>query len=88
MRSPIRCGLYLVTPPKLDVNAFSESLKQAVEGGNVASLQLRLKDVPDDEILRVAEVLMPIAQSADVAFILNDRPDLAAELDADGVHVA
>ena len=87
MRSPIRCGLYLVTPPKLDVNAFSESLKQAVEGGNVASLQLRLKDVPDDEILRVAEVLMPIAQSADVAFILNDRPDLAAELDADGVHV-
>ncbi len=87
MQSPIRCGLYLVTPPKLDVKIFSESLKQAVETGNVASLQLRLKDVPDDEILRTAEALMPIAQGANVAFILNDRPDLAARLDADGVHV-
>ena len=64
-----------------------ESLKQALEGGNVASLQLRLKNVQDDEILRAAEILMPVAQSADVAFILNDRPDLAAKLGADGVHV-
>jgi thiamine-phosphate pyrophosphorylase len=87
MHSPIRCGLYLVTPPKLEVKSFAESLKQAVEGENVASLQLRLKDVPDDEILRAAEFLMPIAQSANVAFILNDRPDLAAKLDADGVHI-
>jgi len=82
-----RCGLYLITPPKLDAERFSESLKQALEGGNVASLQLRLKDVRDDEILRTADILMPVAQSAGVAFILNDRPDLAAKLGADGVHV-
>lgn len=87
MQTPSRCGLYLVTPPKFDVETFSESLKQAVEGGNVASLQMRLKDVSDDEILRTAEVLMPIAQDANVAFILNDRPDLASKLGADGVHV-
>jgi thiamine-phosphate pyrophosphorylase len=87
MQSPIRCGLYLVTPPQLDVRTFSESVKQAVAAGDVASLQLRLKDVPDEEILRAADVLMPIAQSAEVAFILNDRPDLAAKLGADGVHV-
>ena len=87
MQPPSWCGLYLVTPPKLDAKAFSESLKQALEGGNVASLQLRLKNVQDDEILRAAEILMPVAQSADVAFILNDRPDLAAKLGADGVHV-
>ncbi len=87
MQPPSWRGLYLVTPPKLDAKAFSESLKQALEGGNVASLQLRLKNVQDDEILRTAEILMPVAQSADVAFILNDRPDLAAKLGADGVHV-
>ncbi len=84
-RSP--CGLYLVTPPTLDADAFCESLKQAFDGGSVASLQLRLKDASDDEILRAGEILMPVAQSADVAFILNDRPDLAAKLGADGVHV-
>jgi thiamine-phosphate pyrophosphorylase len=62
-------------------------LKRALEGGDVASLQLRLKDVSDDEVLRVGAALMPIAQKAGVAFIVNDRPDLAKKLSADGVHV-
>lgn len=82
-----RCRLYLITPPRLELLAFSEELKRALGGGDVASLQLRLKDVSDDEIRRATEVLMPVAQSADVAFILNDRPDLAAELACDGVHI-
>jgi thiamine-phosphate pyrophosphorylase len=82
-----RCRLYLVTPPKLEAKPFAESLKRALSGGDVATLQLRLKDVTDDEILRVSDILMPIAQKAGVAFILNDRPDLAAKIGADGVHV-
>ncbi len=81
------CRLYLITPPRLEAKAFAETLKRALGAGDVASLQLRLKDVSDDEIRRACETLMPIAQRADVAFILNDRPDLAAELGCDGVHV-
>ena len=50
-------------------------------------MQLRLKDVADDVIREAVAVLMPIAHAHDVAFILNDRPDLAAEFDCDGVHV-
>ncbi len=82
-----RCRLYLITPPKLEPRAFGETLKRALDGGDVASLQLRLKDVPDDAIRQATDILMPIAQRAGVAFILNDRPDLAAELRCDGVHV-
>lgn len=67
--------------------AFGDVLKRALEGGDVASLQLRLKDVSDDEVLRAGSALMPIAQRAGVAFIVNDRPDLAKKLGADGVHV-
>ena len=52
-----------------------------------ASVQLRLKDVPDDELMRAGEILMPIVQRAGVAFIVNDRPDIAARLGADGVHI-
>lgn len=59
----------------------------ALDGGDVACLQLRLKDVPDDAILRAAEILMPICVKREVAFILNDRPDLAKKAGADGVHV-
>jgi thiamine-phosphate pyrophosphorylase len=62
-------------------------LARALGGGDVASLQLRLKDVSDDEILRAGERLMRITQNRDVAFIVNDRPDLAKKLGADGVHV-
>jgi len=53
----------------------------------VACVQLRLKDTPDAEILRIGAALKPIVQAADAALILNDRPDLASRLDADGVHV-
>ena len=81
------CRLYLITPPKFEIKPFAEQLKRTLQGGDVASLQLRLKDVPDDEILRASEVLMPIAQRAGVAFIVNDRPDLAIRLGADGVHI-
>src|SRR4029077_6925628 len=62
-------------------------LKGALAGGDVASFQLRLKDVDDAAIRKAVDILRPIVPSAGVAFILNDRPDLAAELGCDGVHV-
>jgi thiamine-phosphate pyrophosphorylase len=79
--------LYLVTPPALDPDHFAKELEAALAGGDVASLQLRLKDVDDAVIRRATAVLKPIAQARNVAFIMNDRPDLAAELNCDGVHV-
>jgi thiamine-phosphate pyrophosphorylase len=84
---PERCRLYLITPPKLELKAFAEDLKRAFDAGDIASLQLRLKDAGDDEVRKVAETLMPIAQAANVAFIMNDRPDLAKSLGCDGVHI-
>ena len=50
-------------------------------------MQLHLKDASDDDIVRAGEILMPVTQKAGAAFILNDRPDLAARMGADGVHV-
>jgi len=79
--------LYLISPPALDPDEFAKDLKEALAGGDVASLQLRLKDVGDDIIHRATRILKPIAQERGIAFIMNDRPDLAAELDCDGVHV-
>ena len=66
---------------------FADRLSSALDGGDVAAIQLRLKDCPDDEILRAIDTLRPIAQSREVAFLLNDRPDLAARTDCDGAHV-
>lgn len=79
--------LYLITPPALDPDGFARDLEEALGGGDVACLQLRLKDADDDTVRRATRILQPIAQERGVAFIMNDRPDLAAELDCDGVHV-
>lgn len=84
---PGRCRLYLITPPKLELPAFIGALGDALSGGDVACVQLRLKETSDADVLRIGAALKPIVQAADAAFILNDRPDLAAKLDADGVHV-
>jgi thiamine-phosphate pyrophosphorylase len=82
------CRLYLITPPTLtDLDAFGRDLSKALSGGDVAALQIRLKDVSDAAIAQAVAVIAPIARQHDVAVILNDRPDLAASLDCDGVHV-
>ena len=62
-------------------------LAAALDAGDVACLQLRLKDATEDEIARAVEILMPIAAARDVAFLLNDNAALAAKLGCDGAHL-
>lgn len=88
MSDPAGCQLYLISPPVLaDLNGFADNLKGIVEPEIVACLQLRLKDVDDDQVRAAATRLLPICEETDTALILNDRPDLAAELGCDGVHI-
>lgn len=82
-----RSRLYVISPPRIDLQAFSVDLSKALDGGDVASFQLRLKDETRDDILKACELLMPIVQSRDIAFIVNDDPSIAKEIGADGVHV-
>lgn len=83
--------LYLITPPVIDPKVFAEDLKAAVDAGDIASLQLRLKDgertASDNAFRHAAEAVLPICHEYDIALLINDRPDLAVKLGADGVHV-
>ena len=81
------CQLYVVSPPAIVVADFVEALKAALGGGPVAAFQLRLKDTADNDVLRAAEALLPVCNAHDVAFLLNDRADLAKACGADGVHL-
>lgn len=81
-----RTRLYLITPQRPDAD-FAATLRYALSGGDVSAVQLRLKDVDDAAIRAAAKQLLPIVQGAGAAFILNDRPDLADAVGADGVHV-
>ncbi|MBS0384117.1 MAG: thiamine phosphate synthase [Proteobacteria bacterium] len=82
-----RCQLYLITPASFDLGAFARAASEALADGHVAAFQLRMKDAGDADTLAAGKALKPIVQAAASAFIVNDRPDLAVALDADGVHV-
>jgi len=81
------CRLYLITPPSFELPAFADLLAQALDAGDVAALQLRLKDADDTTWRRAIDALRPVAQSRGVAFLLNDRADLVRKTGCDGAHV-
>ena len=92
--SPLRprTRLYLITPPQVaDIAGFAKTLDAALSAGDVASLQLRLKGADgmiDMQATReLSRAVTGFAQEAGVAVLINDSPELARELGADGVHV-
>lgn len=73
--------LYLVCDERSD-----EFLESALRGG-VDLVQLRMKRASDDQILAAAARYKRACAAHRALFIVNDRPDLAAKADADGVHL-
>ena len=55
--------------------------------GGVDILQLRAKGIPLEKVADAARKIIPLCKVAGVPFILNDHPELAVELGADGVHI-
>jgi len=86
LNPPDRCRLYLITPPRFEAAAFRDILTAALDADDVACVQLRIKD-DADAARHAADILRPVAQDRDVAFIMNDDPELAAETGCDGVHI-
>ena len=75
--------LYLCTPDRSDLAAF---LGECIMGG-VDVVQLRDKELEARPLLARAKVAVAVCRDHGVPFVLNDRPDLALEVGADGVHV-
>ena len=78
--------LYLISPQGVG-GAFPDLLRAALEPGVAKAFQLRVKDIDDHELARLAEPLQRICADANVAFIVNDSMTLAKRLGADGVHL-
>jgi thiamine-phosphate pyrophosphorylase len=78
--------LYLISPQDVG-EAFPDRLKAALEPGIAAAFQLRVKDIDEHQLARLAEPLQAVCADADVAFIVNDSIALAKRIGADGVHL-
>jgi thiamine-phosphate pyrophosphorylase len=75
--------LYLCTPGRPDLARF---LAACIDGG-VDVVQLRDKTLPDEALLEQGRLALDVCRSRAVPFVMNDRPDLATQMGADGVHV-
>jgi thiamine-phosphate pyrophosphorylase len=82
------CSLYLISPPAIVLGDFLVQLEQAfAASARVKAFQLRLKNASDEEIIAAAGAMLPLCRARGVAFIMNDRPDLAVTCNMDGVHL-
>ena len=81
------CRLYIITPERLELGDFPALLARALDAGEVAAVQLRLKNASDDVWKGSIDALRPICQSRGVTFLLNDRADLVVATGSDGAHV-
>ena len=70
----------------LNGRTLVECVQQAVDGG-ATFVQLREKDASRDEIIRLANELLPICRKAGIPFVIDDEVEIALEVGADGVHV-
>lgn len=78
--------LYLISPQAVGGD-FPDRLKAALDEGLASAFQLRVKDVDEHELARLAQPLQRICADAGVAFIVNDSMSLAKRIGADGVHL-
>ena len=78
-----RRRLYLCTPDRSDLEVF---VGRCIAGG-VDIVQFREKHLDDAELVTRAGLVQRVCGSEGIPFVLNDRPDLAAKMGADGVHV-
>lgn len=81
-RERLACArLYLVC------DARPDSFLAAALRGGVDVVQLRVKNLPDEQLLASARRFAAVCAAHRALFILNDRPELVREAGADGVHV-
>lgn len=79
--------IYLISPPKIELESFARNLDDALSTGLVPAFQLRLKNTDREEIKIAAKKLRKICAKHSCLFILNDDYEMALEVGANGVHV-
>lgn len=79
--------VYAITDKSwLDGNSLEEDVEKALKSG-ASFLQLREKNMKLDEFIDEAKSIKKLADKYEVAFVINDRIEVALEVDADGLHI-
>ena len=87
MRRFLQAGLYIVTSQALSRGRSTLEIVDAALAGGARLIQLREKEMPVPDFLRLAEQIRARTTQANALLIINDRLDVALSVGADGVHL-
>tara|TARA_E500000178_G_scaffold318701_1_gene340363 strand:- start:234 stop:836 length:603 start_codon:yes stop_codon:yes gene_type:complete len=78
--------IYLISPEKID-NNFYYNLTKVLSVKKIKFLQLRLKKAKKNKIFKIAKKVKRITKKFNVKLIINDSPEIAKKVNADGCHL-
>ena len=79
--------IYLISPQKIRGIKFYKELYQVLKTNKVKYFQLRLKNTPTHNLLKISRKIKKIIRKNNVKFIINDKPFVAKMVGADGCHI-
>ncbi len=82
----MRRFLYLISPNDIKKN-FCNELEEVLSSNIVKFFQLRLKKYSKKRLIKIAKEIIPIAKKHNVKLIINDFPEIAKKIKADGCHL-
>ena len=83
-----RCRLVLIVPDIADPAERTEVLRNALRGGDVASVIIPQYELDDTVFQKHAEMLVPVIQEAGAAALIVDNSRVAGRVKADGLHIS
>ena len=79
--------IYLISPTKISGSKFYPTLNEVFKTKKIKYFQLRLKNNSKSSIIKIAKKIKKITSKNNVKFLINDKPDIAKIVNADGCHI-
>ena len=79
--------LYLITPPKFELDRFPETLARVLDSHAVACVRLALASHDEDQIARAADACREVTHARDIALVIDTHVLMVERLGLDGVHL-
>ncbi len=79
--------IYLISPNKIKNNSFFHNLNLVLKSNKVSFFQLRLKNESFDKKIQISKRILKVCRKNNVKFIINDDPNCALKVNADGCHL-
>jgi len=83
----LRRYIYLISPQKIENTIFFKQLDKVLKTNRVKYFQLRLKGMSNQNLLKISKKIKKITKKNKVKFLINDKPNIAKKINADGCHI-